>query len=88
MDPNFDERFSMECSDDRREVEPAKPSRAAEYIALLYLALLLCAPLLLRDSALLTPPDVGAAVQVVNKASAHAPVDKKAVAVHVDASTD
>jgi len=44
--------------------------RAAEYIAALYVALLLCTPWLVRDSFLLMPPSNGVEIQVVSKALA------------------
>ena len=50
-------------------VKPSKPSRAAEYIAVLYFALVLGAPWLIRDALILTPPSLGVEVQMVNKVS-------------------
>jgi hypothetical protein len=52
-----------------QKVKPEKPSRAAEYIAALYVALLLCTPWLVRDALTLTPPSQGVEMQVVNKAT-------------------
>ena len=52
-----------------------KPSRAAEYIAALYIALVLMTPWLMRDVSWLTPPSRGAEIPVVNRATAaHAAV--------------
>jgi hypothetical protein len=51
-----------------------KPSRAAEYIAALYLALLLCTPWLVRDALVLTPPSNGVEIQMSKRASASAEV--------------
>ena len=54
-----------------------KPSRAAEYIAALYLALLLCTPWLVRDALVLTPPSNGVEIQMSKRAlvSAEAKAD-------------
>ena len=46
-----------------------KPSRAAEYIAALYVALVLLTPWLLRDASLLAPPSTGVEIQMSNKAA-------------------
>ena len=54
--------------DDGRE----KPSRVAECVAALYIALVLLTPWLLRDVSWLTPPSHGAEIQVVNHATAAA----------------
>jgi len=60
--------------DDGRE----KPSRVAECVAALYIALVLMTPWLLRDVSWLTPPSHGAEIQVVNQATAAAaaPADR------------
>lgn len=42
-----------------RETRTPKKSRAAEYIAALYLALLVCTPWLVRDASLFRPPSTG-----------------------------
>ena len=42
-----------------RETRPQKKSRAAEYIAALYIALLVCTPWLVRDASLFRPPSTG-----------------------------
>jgi hypothetical protein len=41
------------------ETPPPKKSRAAEYIAALYIALLVCTPWLVRDASLFRPPSTG-----------------------------
>jgi hypothetical protein len=51
-----------------------KPSRAAEYIAALYLALLLCTPWLVRDALVLTPPSNGVEIQMSKRAPVTADV--------------
>ena len=53
----------------RRAGERRKIGRAAEYVALLYFALVVGAPWLPRDVLVLTPPSVGYEVAVVNKMS-------------------
>ena len=50
-----------------------RPSRAAECVAALYIALVLLTPWLLRDVSWLTPPSHGAEIQVVDHATAPAP---------------
>jgi hypothetical protein len=60
------------------EVKPPRRSRAAEYIAALYVALLLCSPWLVRDALLLTPPSNGVEIQVVARATA--PVSTRTIA--------
>jgi hypothetical protein len=60
-------------------VKPEKPSRAAELIAALYVAFVLCAPWLVRDALILTPPSNGVEIAVVSNAT-QAPVDKEAPA--------
>jgi hypothetical protein len=52
------------------ESRPPRRSRAAEYIAALYIALVLCTPWLVRDSNVLMPPSMGLEIQVVSKAFA------------------
>ena len=41
-----------------------KRSRAAEYIAALYIALLVCSPWLVRDATVLRPPTTGVELQL------------------------
>jgi hypothetical protein len=65
-------------ADDRQDGRD-KPSRAAEYIAALYVALLLCTPWLLRETSWLTPPSRGVEIQMSNKAQAQA-ADRDATA--------
>jgi len=45
------------------EFRAPKRSRAAEYIAALYIALVLCTPWLLREVSWLTPPSNGVEIQ-------------------------
>jgi hypothetical protein len=59
--------------DDRKHGRD-KPSRAAEYIAALYIALVLCAPLLLRETPWLTPPSTGVEMQMSRQAVPPMPV--------------
>ena len=54
------------------KAEGEKPSRAAEYIAALYVALVLLTPWLLRDATFFAPPSRGVEIQVVNRATADA----------------
>lgn len=62
--------------------EGRKTSRAAEYVAALYIALVLLTPWLLRDVSWLTPPARGAEIQVVNRATAaHAGLPTERVSV-------
>ena len=88
MDPKPDTSFSTPHTDRNPDIRPDKPSRAAEYIAVLYVALLLCAPWLLRDSAHLVPPSNGIEVQVVNKVAAHGTANPATTAVRVDKSAN
>jgi len=60
----------MQEPPDRRRPGPEKRSRAAEYIAALYIALLVCAPWLLREASLLTPPSRGVEMQMSNRFAA------------------
>ena len=60
------------------ESKPRKQSRAAEYIAALYVALVLCTPWLVRDALILTPPSQGVEMQVVSKATTPPPAEKSA----------
>jgi len=53
----------------------AKTSRAAEYIAALYVALLVCTPWLVRDASFLRPPSTGIEMHL----SAAAPVQVDAL---------
>jgi len=46
-------------SKESRETRTHKKSRAAEYIAALYIALLVCTPWLVRDASLFRPPSTG-----------------------------
>jgi len=64
-----------------QKVKPEKPSRAAEYIAALYVALLLCTPWLVRDALTLTPPTQGVEIQVVSRATMPLPAEKTAPVV-------
>ena len=59
---------------DGRDDGRDKPSRVAECVAALYVALVLMTPWLLRDVSWLTPPSRGAEIQVVNHATAAAAV--------------
>jgi hypothetical protein len=86
MDAKPDTRSPTPHTDPHRDVRPDKPSRAAEYIAVLYVALLLCAPWLVRDSAYLMPPSNGIEIQVVNKVAALGTAAPAATAVRVDKS--
>jgi hypothetical protein len=61
--------------------KPSKPSRAAEYIAALYVALVLCTPWLLRDASMLTPPSKGVEIQMSRTAPAALAVELKAPAM-------
>jgi len=56
-----------------------KPSRAAEYIAALYVALVLCTPWLLREAPWLTPPSKGVEIQMSNTAQMQAAAEHDAV---------
>lgn len=56
-----------------------KPSRAAEYVAALYIALVLCTPWLLRETPWLTPPSKGVEIQMSNTAQMQATADQDAV---------
>jgi hypothetical protein len=58
--------------------EPRRPgkSRAAEYIAALYIALLVCTPWLVRDASFFRPPGTGIEMQL----STAAPVSADALA--------
>jgi hypothetical protein len=64
-----------------QKVKPEKPSRAAEYIAALYVALLLCTPWLVRDALTLTPPTQGVEMQIVSRAIPLAADEKNAPVV-------
>ena len=66
-----------------RTVKPSRPSRAAEYIAALYIALVLCTPWLLRDASLLTPPSKGVEMQMSKAAPAAPALELKAPVVAV-----
>lgn len=66
-----------------RATKPSRPSRAAEYIAALYIALVLCTPWLLRDASLLTPPSKGVEMQMSKAAPAAPAVELKAPVVAV-----
>jgi len=61
-------RTSHDTTGDGRD----KPSRVAEYVAALYIALVLLSPWLLRDVSWLTPPSRGAEIQVVDRATSAA----------------
>ncbi len=56
-----------------------EPSRAAEYIAALYVAILLCTPWLLRETPWLTPPSKGVEIQMSNTAQMQAAADHDAI---------
>src|SRR5262245_32165220 len=60
-----------------RKRKPEKPSRAAEYIAVLYVALVLLTPWLVRDASLLAPPSKGVEMQMSYKAAAIVPAVSK-----------
>ena len=64
-----------------QKVKPQKPSRAAEYIAALYVVLVLCTPWLVRDALTLTPPSQGVEMQVVSRAKPPAADEKNAPVV-------
>lgn len=49
-----------------------KTSRAAEYIAALYIALLVCTPWLVRDASFLRPPSTGIEMHLSAAAPVHA----------------
>ncbi len=51
--------LSSTKSKESRETRTHKKSRAAEYIAALYIALLVCTPWLVRDASLFRPPSTG-----------------------------
>jgi hypothetical protein len=59
----FDDREALTPSsaerNEARETRPHKTSRAAEYIAALYIALLVCTPWLVRDASFFRPPSTG-----------------------------
>ncbi|HEY3178449.1 MAG TPA: hypothetical protein VGL25_06165 [Casimicrobiaceae bacterium] len=78
----FDDREPLTPSpaerDDVRETRPHKTSRAAEYIAALYIALLVCTPWLVRDASLFRPPSTGIEMHLSN-ATLHADAIKHAV---------
>jgi hypothetical protein len=64
----------------RNEDRAPKRSRAAEYVAALYIALVLCAPWLLREVSWLTPPSNGVEIQLSTPAPASPAVDARALA--------
>lgn len=68
-------RSGFDDRDDGRD----RPSRAAEYIAALYVALLLCTPWLLRETPWLTPPSKGVEIQMSNTAQMKAAAEHDAV---------
>ena len=74
--------------DDGRRSAPDRPSRAAEYIAALYVALLLCTPWLLRETPWLTPPSKGVEIQMSNTAQMRAAADHDAVLARRPALTN
>lgn len=72
--------MSRRAADSQRE----KPSRAAEYITALYVALVLLTPWLLRDASLFSPSK-GVEIQMGSKAApAPAPALTKAAAPPID----
>ena len=72
-------RSGFDDHDDDRDSGHDRPSRAAEYIAALYVALLLCTPWLLRETPWLTPPSKGVEIQMSNTAQMRAVADHDAV---------
>ncbi len=60
-----------------RETGTHKRSRAAEYIAALYIALLVCTPWLVRDASLFRPPSTGIEMHL-SVAALHADAPKHA----------
>ena len=73
MKSTFDEPSSKPEPDSERE----KPSRAAEYITALYVALVLLTPWLLRDAPLFAPSK-GFEIQMSNKAAPAPALELKA----------
>ena len=57
-------------------------SRAAEYIAALYVALVLCTPWLLREVSWLTPPSNGVEIQLSKPAPAPPALEAKTPGEH------
>ena len=60
------------------EFRAPKRSRAAEYVAALYIALVLCAPWLLREVSWLTPPSNGVEIQLSKPAPTPPPLEARA----------
>ena len=60
------------------ETPTPKKSRAAEYIAALYIALLVCTPWLVRDASLFRPPSTGIEMHL-SVAALHADAAKHTV---------
>ena len=72
-------RCRIDGHDDGRRSGRDRPSRAAEYIAALYVALVLCTPWLLREAGWLTPPSKGVEIQMSNTAQMQATAEHDAV---------
>ena len=72
-------RSGIDDRDDGRRSGHDRPSHAAEYIAALYVALLLCTPWLLRETPWLTPPSKGVEIQMSNTAQMRATAEQDAV---------
>lgn len=71
----FDESQSQAPAADATESRASrrpKTSRAAEYIAALYIALLVCTPWLVRDASFFRPPSTGIEMHLSVAAPAHA----------------
>jgi hypothetical protein len=81
MDPMPNSIESTEASMAwNRAIEPRRRSRAAEFVAALYVALVLCTPWLVRDSLTLTPPSSGIEMQFLSQALPPAASDTTAQA--------
>jgi hypothetical protein len=74
------DRPEAAAAEPRRALDgkPSRPSRAAEYIAALYVALVLGTPWLLRDASMLTPPSKGVEIQMSRGAPAAVAIELKA----------
>jgi hypothetical protein len=72
----FEQSERLAPSDEERptaKTTAGKTSRAAEYIAALYIALLVCTPWLVRDASFLRPPSSG--IEIHLSAGAPVPID-------------
>ena len=77
---------SIPCESSREPLpqnRAPKRSRAAEYIAALYIALVLCTPWLLRDASWLTPPSNGIEIQFSKAAPTPPTHEVRAPAEHM-----